>query len=101
MKCRMFADRTRVPPLWASTYFRSIAISPDALPAPLRAPHHGDQSWAIEWNFSAESVRPEPNRRYPVSSENRGIAWSQFRHVVTGECPGEPRGSYFQGLLLN
>ncbi len=44
-------------------------FSLDALPASFNSTCDRDQSWANEWNLSSDSVRSEPNRCDPVSSE--------------------------------
>lgn len=54
MKWKASADRTRGPPSWLRTYYRSTAISLDALPAEDQAQHAiGIKVWRISGIFRA------------------------------------------------
>ena len=100
VKWKASADRTQGPPSWVSTYSRSTAISPRCPPRPVvNSTRDSDQSLTIEWNLSSDSVRSEPNRRDPVSSECARMArffCSIVRFDLGLPAAGEPRGSCFR-----
>ena len=64
----MWADRTRGPFFWASTYSGAPRYPPMPSPTAARSPQDNDQSLTIEWIFSNDHVRFEPNRREHISS---------------------------------
>jgi hypothetical protein len=56
-------------------------ISLDALPASFNSTRDRDQSWAIEWNLSSDSVRSEPIGAIPHHLNTSGALGSFFSIV--------------------
>src|SRR5215831_8322593 len=79
---------SRLRRLWASTYFRSTAVSLDASKLSLSHHTNGDQSLTIEWILSSGDIRSD--RRDPVSLNAPGSPSSFCSVVRFDPRPTEP-----------